>query len=231
MRYVTYRVTPDSGELGRVGAFFRDHGIVVNAIRDLDVLTDGSVVIRFDVAAGPERLRDAFEDGWPELHDAAVSQSDGRVLAHLTLEPTGAHQQVHEIRRSHAVLLEYPIEIVDQRRQTIEVTMVGRDADLQRLIDDTRAVATVDVQSLGRYGGGASTLFDELTHVQQAVLRTAVQEGYFSEPREATYEDLAAELDCTPSAVGTHLRTLQSKILPAILPAAQTDGDTGSVVH
>lgn len=52
-----------------------------------------------------------------------------------------------------------------------------------------------------------------LTAGQKELLATAHERGYFETPREATLEDLAAEFDVTPSALGRRLRRAQDALI------------------
>lgn len=68
------------------------------------------------------------------------------------------------------------------------------------------------------------TLESSLTEVQRRTMRAALEAGYFSVPREATLEDLAAEMGVSDTAVSQRLRrglsTLVGATLDATLPGA-----------
>jgi predicted DNA binding protein len=54
---------------------------------------------------------------------------------------------------------------------------------------------------------------DGLTDAQRDILLLALEAGYFEEPREASLEDLAAELDISRQAVGTRLRRAYANLI------------------
>jgi len=54
---------------------------------------------------------------------------------------------------------------------------------------------------------------DGLTDRQREALRIAYELGYFEIPRQATLEDVAAELDITPSSVSERLRRAQTQVI------------------
>ena len=60
-----------------------------------------------------------------------------------------------------------------------------------------------------------------LTEKQRRALVLAYREGYFSQPREATLDDLAAELDISPQAVSARIQ----RGLDALLGATIDDAD------
>jgi len=47
-------------------------------------------------------------------------------------------------------------------------------------------------------------------------VRAALSVGYYAVPREATHEDVAAVLDCAPSAVSEHLRKAESALVRSV---------------
>lgn len=53
----------------------------------------------------------------------------------------------------------------------------------------------------------------DLTDRQREVLRVASGRGYFETPSEATLADVAGELDISPQAVSTHLRSAVAKLV------------------
>ena len=60
--------------------------------------------------------------------------------------------------------------------------------------------------------------FSLLTEKQQEALVLAVQQGYYEQPRRATLEDLAEELDVGKSAVSHRLKAAEAKIIRNHLP-------------
>jgi len=54
---------------------------------------------------------------------------------------------------------------------------------------------------------------DGLTDRQREALRIAYELGYFDIPRGASLEDVAAELDVTPSSVSERLRRAQTRLI------------------
>ena len=61
--------------------------------------------------------------------------------------------------------------------------------------------------------GDAEPPGDGLTNRQNEALRIAFERGYFDVPRRASLDDVAAELDISPSAVSERLRRAQSQLI------------------
>ncbi|WP_224336510.1 helix-turn-helix domain-containing protein [Haloprofundus halobius] len=56
-----------------------------------------------------------------------------------------------------------------------------------------------------------------VTDAQREALVAAYEDGYFEEPRETSLEDLAAELDISPTAMGGRLRRGTGKLIESTL--------------
>jgi len=74
-----------------------------------------------------------------------------------------------------------------------------------------------DLRKLGGYEGPDRPL-DDLTDKQRDVVRAAWELGYYEVPREASSENVAAELDLDPSTVAEHLQRAERNLLGNILP-------------
>lgn len=72
-----------------------------------------------------------------------------------------------------------------------------------------------NVDVAGRFLDGCR----ELSEVERETLRTAVREGYFTRPREATLSTLAEEFGVSKTAVSKNLRRSQRKILGEVVDA------------
>lgn len=224
MRSVTYRLTPKTGYYGRIGRFFAENRVWVVAIHNLDPLRDDSVVMQFEVADSRDRIRACLEsEDWVRNYEFTSIEDNTVFQMHFT--PQGLHREIYELHRSYPVLLEYPIEVVDQESQAFRVVEVGREEDLRELIKETRNKIDVEVEQVASYEPVAYRRYAELTERQQEVVRTAIELGYYESPRKATYEDIAGDLGCSPSAVGQHLRRAEAKVMSAVRPASP--GNTG----
>lgn len=58
-----------------------------------------------------------------------------------------------------------------------------------------------------------TSILDELTDRQQQVLETAHEAGYYRRPRERTGEEIAADLDISPTTFQEHVRAAERKIV------------------
>lgn len=224
MKAVTYCITPESGCYGRIGRFFREHGVWLVSVRDLDQLRDGSVVMQFDIAETPERLRALFGRDRDWVHDYQLAPGEQHPTLQLHYEPAGVTREMLELHRSHALLLDMPIEVADPVAQSLRVTEVGREAELQQLVEATRERIDVTIEQVGEYRSVTGQAMDELTDRQRQVLGQAVELGYYDEPRNVTHADIARTLDCSASAVGQHLRRAEQTVMTNVVSPADATG-------
>lgn len=83
------------------------------------------------------------------------------------------------------------------------------------------------VERLYRFEDVTDTTDDfDLTDEQYVALATAVDQGYFTVPRQATLSDIAGELDITPQAASERIRRGTGTVLRSVLTdSASTDED------
>ncbi len=93
-------------------------------------------------------------------------------------------------------------------------------------VESREAVALPDLQSFVQNVGAAMTLIEgcrELSDAERETLETAVAEGYFETPREATLGTLADEFDVSKPAVSKNLRRGQQKLFERAVDVLQPE--------
>ena len=70
----------------------------------------------------------------------------------------------------------------------------------------------IEVLETGEHHPELGDLFLSLTERQREVLETATDLGYYDNPRQATHDDIAADVDASPSTVGEHLRKIEARV-------------------
>jgi predicted DNA binding protein len=56
-----------------------------------------------------------------------------------------------------------------------------------------------------------------LSDRQREAVTVALELGYYNQPRGATHEDVAAELDCAPPTASDHLQKAEATIIRAAM--------------
>ena len=93
------------------------------------------------------------------------------------------------------------------------LSLVGSQEAIRAMLRNFEAAGIVpDLHRLGEYDGGQRTL-DALTDRQLEVLKTAYDMGFYEVPREASTEEIAAELDLDGGTVSEHLQRAERNLL------------------
>lgn len=218
MQEVTYTISPYRGYFDHGEKALLESGVLLESIRSMDFVSDGSVVIVYEIDGQIETLRDSFEAAPEKIVDFAITSNRDPLIAQIRFFPDDLLQKILSTHRSFGVSVEFPIHYVGYDPATIEIVEVGPREELRNRIDETRNQAVVDVKKINRYNPSTGQLFQELTNRQQEVLLAATKMGYYRTPRESTHEDIAQELSCSPSVVGQHLRRIETQLVSSIVP-------------
>lgn len=215
---VTYTITPDRGyfELGET--LMWEHDIYLQLIHSIEFVSDGSVVIVYTVEGDLELLTAGMDEAENRRFEYTVSRDLDHSVIKIRFHPDDLLRRLFDIQRSYGVSMQFPLEYVSYDPASIEITEIGSREEIQGRIQDTREVASIDVTQIQPYEPATDTLFEELTDRQQEVLLTASEKGYYRTPREATQEDIAADLSCSPSVVGQHLRRIEATLVSQAVP-------------
>ncbi|MDR5656440.1 helix-turn-helix domain-containing protein [Halodesulfurarchaeum sp. HSR-GB] len=103
---------------------------------------------------------------------------------------------------------------LDSRERLLEVTSTletGADEWVLR-----RLVPAEDGPDPETGGPGHSIDGVAVTEKQREAVRTAIDMGYYEEPREASLSDLAAELDLSTSALSQRLNAVETKLIEGL---------------
>ncbi|NHN41507.1 bacterio-opsin activator [Halorubellus sp. JP-L1] len=213
MRYVTAVYYPDSGEAFQASgqAIADATGVTREYVHRVELHDDDTVAellcVRGDETAAADALR-----ACDRVHDVAVRNPRGGaalVYVHHDTNPRAA--AMIRARRQTSVVMDMPIVVRDSG--AFEVTYLGTDAAFAETFGEVPEYdVAFDVLETGEYTPTRRDAFDSLTDRQGDVVATAVELGYYRNPREATQEDVADAVGCSPGTVGEHLRKAEQRV-------------------
>ncbi len=215
MRYVTYALTPERGYFDPGEVIFRECGVVLRSVQELNLLTDGTAVMLYEAEATRDQIEGSLGHANDKVIDYQVADAGDHVMLQVHYHPSDLIRSLLELHDSYATHLDLPLEFVDPSISSLRVSVIGAKDQLQEQIAATRGEVDVTIERIGDYDPVTDRRFAGLTERQREVLLVAVQNGYYESPREATYDDIAADLDCSASAVGKHLRRIESELVDA----------------
>jgi predicted DNA binding protein len=216
VRYVTFRIVPEGNAINAVEQRLADEPAVTReAMHDIRTLADGTGVLLCELSGERERVEAVFEEH-PDVITYSVSEVDGRLYAHVHQTFPGDVGRLLDIQHRHGLIVDTPTEYADDG--SFVVTVLGEQGTIQEALADVPDNLGLEIEAIGEYRPEAERLFGELTERQRETLRVALERGYFSDPRGATYEEIAEDLGCRPETVGEHLRKAQATLFSKIVP-------------
>lgn len=185
-------------------------------VTHFDLMPDGTTVLLYDIDGDAEAVRDLLDETPSALSYDVFTVGDGCVRAHVHFEQETLVTALINLQNEYDLITNPPLEIdadgglhmsVAGDPENIREAAMMRPENVDIRLEETEGgdVDMVDVTTL-------------LTDRQQEVLELALGKGYYEIPRQATNEDIAAELDCSTSTVGEHLRKIESRIISEVGP-------------
>lgn len=147
------------------------------------------------------------------------------VLSHETVTDTGGDEQFvvfveDAITENAGILQGYEDEnvvsippVVFNTNRTADLRLVGPNDALQEMLERVPDGIEAEIKRVGRGTHPGSDPVAALTSTQRRVLVTATRLGYYDEPRSATLEDIAAELDLASGTVAEHVRKAEAALV------------------
>lgn len=216
MRYVTCLLRPKAGHFDSIHkAFSQKSTVKLESIHHIHMLSEGKAVVLYELDGRVDHVADVFDDQ-PDVDLYDVSEGDEGVFVYVHCWVNELVEALLRVPRSHEVIADTPMVYTDDGG--LLLTFVGDEASIRRALDALPRGVKRSTERTGDYLPSGERLVSQLTERQRETLRVAVQRGYFEEPRNATYADLADDLGVTPGTVGTTLRRVEATVLPAIVP-------------
>lgn len=185
------------------------------AIHAIKLLDDGTIALLGEVEGDLDRYRELMRDS-PEVRTFAVS-GDESGYVYSQVESSEQARKMLERRDRGDFVVKMPIEYTDDGGR--KVTVIGQEESLLGLSELFDVGATeLELVSTGPYSPDAEGVFAGLTDRQREVLEVALELGYYENPRQATLEDIAVELDVDHGTVGKHIRAIESKVFEKYVP-------------
>jgi predicted DNA binding protein len=229
---VTACVDPD-----RAPAFFDRlaNAPAVDEARVLDWnLTAEEAMILFEVAGDPAPLVEGAADlaGVDRVETSGERAVDGdgthdggdtetQVLVHVQRSSVPIFSCLASALASGGLIVRTPLVFRDGE---IHARIVGDPAPLQEAFERQGDDVSVRIDEVAsRPTDAERPMGERLSDRQREALAVATELGYYEAPREATHEDVAAQLGCSAQTAGDHLRKAEAKLVDAATDAFGPD--------
>jgi hypothetical protein len=171
-----------------------------------------TVLFRVFGAREPYRERIAGVGGVDDFQLTAPD-GDGSFYALVRAAPMDDEWEWMLAFAQASLLVVPPVVYTDDGDAVFDV--VGDADDLRQLLEQLPGTVDTTVEHVGDYDrrlGRDAPLTDR----QRDVVAAAVDLGYYDVPREATLDDVAAELGVASSTVSDHLRKAEAAVMGAL---------------
>ena len=216
MRYVEMVLRPDrEGFHPAEQAIVDDPELQRVAIHHLNQLDDGTIVFLYESRGPLDRARELMDDH-EDVLEYSVSREGSKLHSYIHFRPNELVDALFRAMQEYSIVVDTPVECLADGG--IRITGMGDQETITEALAVVPDSVDVELEAMREYHPDDRQLFSMLTDRQQEILLTAAELGYYDVPRDATYEDIAAELDLAPVTVGEHLRKIESRVLTEILP-------------
>lgn len=210
MRQVTFLLEPTEGYFNPVDRRLIEHpDVTPQAVLHVELLADNTLTMLARVTGNIPAYRDILAAS-DDVLEHAVSTDGDEGIGYSRIEPSDFTLSLFEHQETTDYIVKMPIEYTTDGRQ--RYTIIGEEDTFTESGLATHSEVDITIESITPYRSEIQSPFGVLTSREEEVLLTAVEAGYYRNPREATQSDLGAKLNISPSAVGKHLRNIESKV-------------------
>ena len=216
MRYIESTITPKRGWFHPVDRFVEaDPDIKRKSIQQINLLEDDTVVILYELVGNREYIEHIVDEHFEALA-YSTSQMGKSTLVWAHVEPSSLVEHLLRVPQEYNIILQMPLPFT--KEGGVQCVFVGEEKPLREATKAIPEEARVNIRRMGDYSPELERVSTDLTGRQAEILDVAIELGYYDDPRNATYDDIADKVDCSPATVGEHLRKIEAKVMPAVRP-------------
>ncbi|MBX0325855.1 helix-turn-helix domain-containing protein [Halomicroarcula sp. F13] len=171
-----------------------------------------------DPTAIAERAADTAGIESVELSETTQGQTYVMVVMRPLETPLFA--AIYRASSQPGILVRKPIVYRDR---TMSARVVGDATALQRALEAAPDGVDVQIDEIGRIESHTDDPVARLSDRQREAIDAALELGYYSQPRGATHEDVAAELDCAAPTASEHLQKAEATIVRTVMDEFRSD--------
>jgi hypothetical protein len=220
MDYVHVTATPDPDRTPRVfDVFARASFVEESRLYDWNLAPGGDAplaTLLFEMDGDLARVRDALSDAEGVRSLDATPAGDGRFAALLVLEPAAIRlmSEVFATVTSAGIVVTTPVVY---REGSVDARIVGTAPALQAAVGAFPSDVDVEINAIGEFDRRRDRPVSRLSERQREAVLAALDLGYYETPRQATHEDVAAELGCATNTASEHLQKAEAALLQTVL--------------
>jgi predicted DNA binding protein len=207
---------PPQGAFPGVDSTLADtDGVCRERVLQFDWLEDGGLLLLYEVSAAESAaVTGALDSDESVRRYELVDRSAETLCLFIHADRSDLFADLLDVVEEYALLFRGPYEWTEAG---LNVTLAGEDAALREVHDRVTDRFEVTIGWIGPYTPAEPGPLAKLTTRQREALATAYDLGFYETPRDASYEDLAAALECVPSAANDLLRRSEASLVAAVL--------------
>lgn len=217
MRYLTVLIKPNGdGAFHPLGRKLTDEpSIRRRAIHHIELLDDDTVLLFAEASGNKERYEEIMETSQYVI--SYLTAGEDRWTAVSQFEPTDDVRQALELQRESLLVVDTPIRFTSE--DYLKITYLGTEEIFKKLYDYAEQAdhMSFEILATGEHETDGKVFSNMITSRQEEVLETAVELGYYNEPRQASLEDISKVIGITPGTVGEHLRKVEQRVFTELV--------------
>lgn len=218
MREFNMVLRSEDGTYNSVDEAIIDHPTLSReSAQHFELMSDGTSVLLYHINGDADEL-EALLSAEPSAlsYDVFEVEDDG-LRAHVHFAADTVSTGLIHLIEEYDLIVDPPLEIDEDGG--LHMSVAGSPDDIREAATMRPETIEIHLEEAADEDVDRIDVTSLLTDRQLEVLEVAIQQGYYEIPREATNEDIAAELDCSTSTVGEHLRKIESRIISEVGPS------------
>ncbi|WP_232423918.1 helix-turn-helix domain-containing protein [Haladaptatus paucihalophilus] len=209
---MTILIDPGGSNLVSVFDSVKNESVTRESLHHFNVLIDGTVVLLYQLRGDLDHARTIFNESSDVFQYDVPDHGDGLVYLHCKLDDP--LKSLLSNLQTAEVIIDMPI--VFQRDGRLRITFIGEPELLRRVLDGTEELVDTELERTGRYQLESRRLRSLLTDRQREILIVAVEQGYYTVPRQASIREIADDVDLSVATVAEHLQKIEARVLSQV---------------
>lgn len=213
MREYTLRFWLPDGDLYSFSEEFADEPELERKyIHRMEVLGDGTATMLGECRGPPELVEEALGRSSSVIDVIATGGESTFFYVHY--EPDPVARRMMTGRRETSLTLHMPLEL--RPDGSVVGRYIGNQSEIGDAVETVPSPVETELLRIRSEASGSADVTGRLTDRQREVLRVAIEEGYYDDPRTATQSTIAERLDITTATVGEHLRKIEARVVGSL---------------
>lgn len=223
MKQLEISATLDSGVLPSFYATISDSPAVTELrVIDWNLAADRAGTLLYAIDGAADVFRDAAIEttGVENVTVSRTGQSTSYALLNARPAAIPFFSTFMAVTARANLIVRKPLVYGDSRSYG---RVIGRSEVLQAALDEIPEGIDLHIERIREFPFDTADWTDSLSDRQQEAIETALQLGYYEQPRNATHADIATELGCAPNTATTHLQKAEAKLVRTALNSLRSD--------